>query len=119
AAALAGERGRVGTAADVAIADLIVNATPVGMGEAPATDGVTALPFDPDLLRAGSIVAELVYHPSVTPLMGEAVARGARAVGGLGMLVHQAARAIELWSGRRPPVDVMWGAARDRLGNAS
>jgi shikimate dehydrogenase len=77
------------------------------------------LPFDPDLLRAGTIVAELVYHPSVTPLMGEAVVRGARAVGGLGMLVHQAARAIELWSDQRPPVDVMWAAAREALGNAN
>lgn len=120
AAALAGERGRVGTSADVASADLVVNATPVGMGDGVTPEaGTMALPFDPDLLGAGAVVAELVYHPPVTPLMAEAMARGARAVGGLGMLVHQAARAIELWSGQSPPVDVMWVAARDRLGGQS
>ena len=57
AAALAGDRGRVGGPDDVAGADLVVNATPLGMGE----DGT--LPLDPRRLRAGQVVADLVYHP--------------------------------------------------------
>ena len=55
AAALA-PSARVGSAADIAGADIVVNATSVGMGTA-------ELPFDPALLRPGQVVADLVYHP--------------------------------------------------------
>jgi shikimate dehydrogenase len=109
AAALAGPAGRVGDMADVAAADLVVNATSLGM--APGDP----LPVDPDSLHAGQIVADLVYHPAVTPLLGEARARGATAVGGLGMLVHQAAHAYRRWTGGDPPIDAMTTAARHAL----
>jgi shikimate dehydrogenase len=108
AAALAAERGRVGQAADVAGADLVVQATPVGMDGVEA--GPSALLFDPSLLHAGQVVADLVYHPLVTPLLAAAAERGAQTVGGLGMLVHQAALAIERWTGRTAPVEAMWAA---------
>jgi len=62
AAALAEPQGRVGDTSSIADADLIVNATSVGMG-----DG--ALPFEPDLLRTEQVLADIVYHPSPTPLM--------------------------------------------------
>jgi shikimate dehydrogenase len=107
AAALAGRRGRVGEPADLAGADLVVNATSVGMG------GDGALAFDVDLLRPdpAPVVADLVYQPLVTPLLAAAAARGAVTVDGLGMLVHQAAIASRSWTGIEPPVDVMRHAA--------
>lgn len=109
AAAAASPVGRVGTAADVAGAHLVVNATPLGML------GDPRLPVDPELLGPGQVVADLVYDPTVTPLLAAAAARGAAAVGGLGMLVHQAALAFRLWTGQDPPLDVMAAAARAQL----
>jgi shikimate dehydrogenase len=111
ALALAGACGRVGEAAELASADLIVNATPLGMRH---DDG---LPLDPTLLHANQLVADLVYAPAITPLMHEARARGAAAVNGLGMLIHQAAAAFELWTGLEPPLEVMSAAAMATLLN--
>jgi shikimate dehydrogenase len=105
AAALAGPRGRVGTEAQVADADLVVNATSVGM----APDG--GLPVAADLLREGQVVVDLVYHPLETPLLAAAAAVGARPVGGVGMLVHQAALQLRHWTGAEPPVDAMRAGA--------
>jgi shikimate dehydrogenase len=105
AAELAGDQGRVGEAAEAADADLVVNATPVGMGD----DG--GLPVDPSLLGPGQVVVDLVYHPLNTPLLAEARGRGAVAVNGLGMLIHQAAHAFRLWTGEEPPLEVMSAAA--------
>lgn len=105
AAALAGPTGRVGTVADVAAADLVVQATPVGMGPASAGSPVEGAAFGP-----GQLVVDLVYHPPVTALLEAARAQGARTANGLGMLVHQAALAVELWTGHRAPVHVMAAA---------
>jgi len=110
AASLAGDRGRLGTMGDVAGADLVVNATPVGMAGMPPGP-----PVDPQFLKPGQVVADLVYHPAATPLLGAAAARGATAVGGLGMLVHQAAHAFRLWTGQEAPVAAMEQAARAAL----
>jgi shikimate dehydrogenase len=89
----------------VSAADVVVNATPLGMqGEAP--------PFDPVLLRADQFVYDTVYHPSPTPLLEAAAARGVPNAGGLGMLVHQAALAFTLWTGEPAPLPVMSAAAR-------
>ena len=112
AAELAGRCGRVGTPDDVAQAELVVQATPVGM-EGVGPDAAS-LPIDPAVLHAGQVVADLVYHPLVTPLLAAARAQGAETVGGLGMLVHQAALAIERWTGQRAPVEAMWTAVRER-----
>lgn len=113
AAALAGAAGRVGDPADVAAADLVVNATSVGMAGGP---GAGAVPLDPDLLRADQIVVDLIYHPARTPLLAAAGARGARAINGVGMLVHQAAHAFRLWTGATPPLREMTTAIRHELG---
>ena len=113
AAELAGVHGRVGAAGDVAAADLVVNATPLGMGGAAAAEG--ALPVDADALRPGQVVVDLIYHPEVTPLLAAAEARGATAVNGLGMLVHQAAHAFVRWTGLEAPVDAMVDATRREL----
>ena len=108
AASLAGEAGRVGTWEDIPSADLVVNATSLGMG------GV-GLPIDASLLRPNHVVADLVYHPLETPLLAAARAAGARAIDGLGMLVHQAAHQFRLWTDVEPPVAAMRRAALDEL----
>jgi shikimate dehydrogenase len=110
AATLAGEAGSVGTPADVAGADLVVQATPLGMALGAGTDDQLAV--DPGLLRPGQVVADLVVHPLETPLLAAAAERGARPLSGLGMLVHQAALAVERWTGRPAPVEAMWAAVR-------
>jgi shikimate dehydrogenase len=112
-AALAGAAGRVGDPVDVRAADLVVNATPLGLA---GGAGAQELPLDPDLLGDGQLVVDLVPNPAVTPLLREARLRGARVAGGLGMLVHQGALAFELWTGRPAPVGVMRAAVVHALG---
>lgn len=108
---LAGPGGRIGSSADVAEADLVVNATPLGL----SGGGIDALPVDPDLLHPGQLVVDLIPNPAVTPLMKAAQERGAATAGGLGMLVHQGALAFELWTGRPAPIEVMRRAAAGAL----
>ncbi len=109
ASLLATGAGRVGSAADIARADIVVNATSVGMG------GTGGLPCDPELLRSGQVVVELVVHPVETAWLKAARQHGATAVDGVGMLAHQAARAFRLWTGAEPPVALMLAAARSQL----
>jgi len=108
AARLAGAAGRVGTAEEAAGCDLVVNATPAGMGD--VAGGPTGWPVEPGLLGPGQVVVDLVYHPPVTPWLAAVAARGATTVNGLGMLVHQAALQIERWTGLPAPVEAMWTA---------
>jgi shikimate dehydrogenase len=115
AALLAGDGGRRGVASDVADADLVVQATPVGMAGGGSDE---EMPFDPQMLHEGQVVADLVYHPRVTALLAAAADRGARPVGGLGMLVHQAGLALENWTGRPAPLADMWRAANSGDGDA-
>jgi len=85
-------------------ANVIVNATPIGMaGESP--------PFAVDALEPTQFVYDTVYHPSPTPLLEAAAARGIPHAGGLGMLVHQAALSFTLWTGEAAPLAVMSAAA--------
>jgi len=114
AAALAPAVARVGSAEEAGAVELVVNATPVGsaLGGGGSEPGFVV---DPGRLGPGQVVAELAYHPPVTRLMVEARARGATAVGGVGMLVHQAARALALWTGEEPPVAAMRAAAEAAL----
>lgn len=112
AAALAGPSARVGTAADLPTAALVVNATPLGMGVVVTTAGEPEpLPFDVGALGAGQVVVDLIYHPATTPLLAAARAGGLRTVNGLGMLIHQAAHAFRHWTGEEPPLEAMSAAA--------
>lgn len=113
AAALAGERGDVAATGDdiresMIAADIVVNATSVGMG----TD---ELPCDASALRAGQVVVDLVYHPLETAFLRAARDVGCTVVDGLGMLVHQAAVQQRLWTGVSPDVAVMRAAAESEL----
>jgi shikimate dehydrogenase len=105
AVALAGAVGRVAEPAAVRDADLVVNATSLGMRPG------DPLPLPVDGLRPGQVVADLIYHPAVTPLLDAAASAGATAVNGLGMLVHQAAAAFTHWTGTPAPI----GAMRDAV----
>jgi len=91
--------------------DIIINCTPVGMwpdvDRSPWPEGV---PFP-----AGAILYDLIYNPPVTRLMAEARQAGARAIGGLGMLVRQGADAFEQWTGVPAPIEVMYEAAQGKL----
>jgi shikimate dehydrogenase len=69
-----------------------------------------ALLLDPARLHPGQVVVDLVYHPLRTPLLGVARERGAVAVSGLGMLIHQGAHAFRLWTGEDPPLEAMSAA---------
>jgi shikimate dehydrogenase len=92
-------------------ASLIINSTSVGMypnsDESPWIDGV---PFP----RAITVY-DMVYRPAQTKLMQQAQAHGGRAIGGIGMLVRQGAKAFEIWTGRTAPIDVMMQACLDAL----
>ena len=113
AVGLAGPIGRIGTVQDVTTADLVVNATSLGMG------ADTRLPVPAGLLGPGQVVVDLVYQPVRTPLVEAAEAAGAHAVGGVGMLVHQAAHAFRLWTGAEPPIASMHASVLAHLGRRS
>jgi shikimate dehydrogenase len=91
--------------------EVVVACTPVGMApnveESPWPDDT---PISPDV-----VLYDLIYNPPVTRLMQQARDAGARAIGGLGMLVQQGAASFELWTGQAPPDDVMMEAARTAL----
>ena len=110
AAGLAGPVGRVVGSDElsdtVAAADLVVNATSVGMTD----DG--ALPVDPELVAVGTVAVDLIYHPPETAWLAALRGRGIEAHNGLSMLVFQAAHAFRLWTGSEAPVAVMDAAAR-------
>jgi shikimate dehydrogenase len=84
--------------AELAEADVLVNASTLGMvGQPPLALGLSAL-------SDRATVTDAVYVPLRTPLIEAARARGLRAVEGLGMLLHQAAPAFARWFGRQPVV---------------
>ena len=92
--------------------DLIVNSTSVGMAGGPEPEG--APPVEGVLAR-GVLVCDLVYNPRETPLLALARERGARALGGIGMLVYQGAASFEFWTDQEPPEDIMYAAALKAL----
>jgi len=92
----------------VAISDVIVNTTTVGMGEDATL--VTAAMLSPK-----QAVFDLVYDPAETQLLKEAKAAGAKAIDGITMLVRQGALSFEIWTGVKPPLDVMERSARDAV----
>ncbi len=115
--ALVGPIGRVvasDAAADaVHAADLVVNATTVGMG---ATTG-SEMPVAADALHPGQHVVDIVYRPLETrPAAARLVVEAPPRSNGVPMLVHQAAVAFELWTGVPAPVAAMAGSVAHLLG---
>ncbi|MBM2812757.1 MAG: Shikimate 5-dehydrogenase alpha [Chloroflexi bacterium] len=93
-------------AEELATATLVVNATTVGLG----TD---EMPVDP--ARITGMVVDIVYRPLKTAFLRAAEEHGLRVLGGLGMLVYQAAAAFELWTGATAPIDIMRNATERAL----
>jgi shikimate dehydrogenase len=89
-------------------ADVLVNATSVGMDE-------DASPVPADALHGDLVVLDAVYSPLETKLLADANERGARTVDGAWMLLYQGAAAFEHWTGRAAPVDAMNDALRAAL----
>lgn len=89
-------------------ADLVINSTPLGMRPGDPS------PVKGTWLHPGQVVADMIYSPPRTPLLRDAGAAGATAIGGLGMLVAQGAISLEIWNGdsaTSAPRDVMRQAA--------
>ncbi len=86
----------------LARADLLVNATPVGLHEADQQVLV-----DVDCVSPGALVMDMIFNPPWTPLLRAAQARGCAALNGLSMLLYQGALAFELWTGQAAPLEVM------------
>jgi shikimate dehydrogenase len=112
AASLAGSIGRCVSLDTPIAADLVVNATPVGMR---AGDDDGGLPFDAATLQRADLVVDLIYHPLETPLLALARERGIAATNGVGMLVHQAGHQFSSWTGQPPPLDAMRAAVATAL----
>ncbi|RKY39996.1 MAG: shikimate dehydrogenase [Candidatus Omnitrophota bacterium] len=82
-------------------ANLLVNATPLGMNPQ------DPLPVSPDSLSPSVWVFDLIYSPPETKLLHLARKRGIKAENGLGMLIHQAGLSFQLWTGKQAPLQVM------------
>lgn len=92
----------------LAEADLLVNATSVGMGS-------DSSPVPTKAIHPKLLVCDLVYRPLETSLLKAARSRGAKALSGLGMLLYQGALSFEIWTGRPAPVRVMREALLSEL----
>lgn len=101
----------------IARTDLLVQATSAGTKSAadPSSGEALAALIPWELLRPSAIAFDLVYNPRMTPFLRRAEARGLTTVGGLGMLVRQAALSIKLWTGITPPLNVLFAAAAEAL----
>jgi 3-dehydroquinate dehydratase/shikimate dehydrogenase len=80
--------------------DVIINATPVGMGNTKDS------PLNEAEINA-KYVFDMIYEPEETKLLKLAKARGAQVIPGIEMFVHQAARQFEIWTGKPAPGDEM------------
>lgn len=83
-------------------ADLLVNATSVGM------DGSSQPIPTSIVLPEKLMVADVIYQPFETPFLKWAKEQGNQSINGLGMLLYQAAEAFELWTGKEMPTDQIW-----------
>jgi shikimate dehydrogenase len=108
---VAGGIATVGRVDAIAHADLVVNATPLGM----AGDPGATFPCPPELVPAAAVAVDLIYDPLETPWLAALRARHVTACNGLSMLVHQAARQFESWTGVDAPVDAMHQAVAVHL----
>jgi shikimate dehydrogenase len=94
----------------LANADILVNATSVGMSPESEISLVPAR-----LIRSGLVAVDIVYNPVRTKLLRDAAAAGAVTIEGLDMLVWQGALAFEKWTGRKAPFDLMKEVALGEL----
>lgn len=91
--------------------DIVINATPLGAGEF-----VRDTPLVAEQLSGAGLVYDLIYNPIETAFLKEAQRAGCQTLGGLPMLVAQARRQFELWTGKEPSTKLMYDAAAAALG---
>jgi shikimate dehydrogenase len=91
-------------------ADIVVNATPLGM----RSDD--PLPLDPDHLSKETFVFDAIYIPAETQLLKAAREKGCRTLSGIGMLVHQGAAAFKIWTAVEPNIALMREVVNKALG---
>ena len=89
-------------------ADLLVNATSVGM------DGASQPIPTSIVLPEKLLVADVIYQPFETPFLKWARKQGNQSINGLGMLLYQAAEAFELWTGKEMPTDQIWESLKQK-----
>jgi shikimate dehydrogenase len=90
--------------------DLMVNATSLGLNPA------DPLPFSPQFrLNLAAAAYDMIYRPAVTPFLAEAARAGVKTANGLGMLLYQGARALEIWTGETAPVAMMRAALEEQI----
>lgn len=89
--------------------DLVLNATSLGLkaGDPQPGEGFA--------LERARAVFDMIYRPAETPLLAMARAAGCRAANGMGMLLHQGAKALEIWSGQAAPLEAMRTALKEAL----
>lgn len=90
--------------------DLVINTTSIGM-----VPNIHDMPISEKQLHSELIVSDLIYNPIKTKLLLAAETKGAKIHNGVGMFVHQGALALKLWTGHKPPVDLMRSIVLQRL----
>jgi shikimate dehydrogenase len=85
------------------VVNLLLNATSLGL------ESEDALPFDEKDFCFGqaNAVYDMIYRPAETPLLRGAKAAGCPSANGLGMLLYQGSKALELWTGQKAPIEIM------------
>jgi len=83
-------------------ADILINATPLGM-----TPDINNTPVACEFLKSGLTVFDIVYNPLETKLIKEAKTAGLKTISGIEMLVMQGALCFEMWTGNKAPVSTM------------
>ncbi len=101
----------------IAAADILINATPVGMSSSQASAGFPLID-DATWIEPTHVCFDLVYGPAQTPFLAMAQARGARRLTGRSMLVGQAVEAFRIWTGKHFDVKEM-AAAVEKAHNRS
>lgn len=91
--------------------DLVLNATSAGLK---AGDPLP-LASDQFALSRAKAVYDMIYRPAETPLLRAAKAAGCKTANGLGMLLHQGAAALQIWSGQPAPLEIMHTALRQNV----
>ena len=82
---------------------MLLQATPLGLKPSDPSP-LEGAPFS---LRQAKAVYDMIYKPAETPLLTAAKAAGCRTANGMGMLLYQGAKALEIWSGQTSPIKIM------------
>lgn len=89
--------------------DMVVNATSLGLHREDPS------PVPEEFFHEDMFVCDLIYNPPETTFLKYAKAHGCRYINGLGMLVHQGGIAFQIWTGKKPPIDLMKKALEQNL----